>query len=108
MNQVVLGVADEDIAIEFGRISTAAVDRHAGAGVDDVMAGAGRFGRSRAVRDPAARANLPPALDRADPEDRHRAARDILNGRRNRQERVARDSRSRAIPAAKAGATHRR
>ena len=90
MDQVVLGIADERIAIELSRVGTAAVDRHAGAGVDDVMAGPGRFGGSRAVGDPAARADLPPALDRADPEDRHRAPSDVLHRRGHRQIRVPR------------------
>ena len=41
VNEIVLGVADEGVAVEFGRIRAAPVDRHAGAGVDHVMAGAG-------------------------------------------------------------------
>ena len=61
MDQVVLGVADEDVPVELRGIGAAAIDRHARAGVDDMMADARRFGGPHAVSDPPARADLPPA-----------------------------------------------
>src|SRR5580692_12559760 len=90
MDEVVLSVAHEDVTVEFRRVRAAAVDGHAGTGVDDVVTGTGRSGRSRAMSDPTARPDLSPALDRADPEDRHRTPGNVLDGRRNRQERVPR------------------
>ena len=64
MDQIILGIADKDVAIELRRIGAAAVDRNAGAGIDDMMAGTGCQRGTGAVRNPAARADLPPALDR--------------------------------------------
>ena len=89
-DQVVLGVADEDVAVKLCRVGAAAIDRHAGAGIDDVMADAGRFRGPHAVGDPPARTDLPPCLDGADPEDRHRAAGDVVDGTRDREIRVPR------------------
>ena len=68
VDQVVLRVADEGIAAKVLGVGGAAVDRHPGGRVDDMVAGARGFGRALAVRDPAARPDLPPALERADPD----------------------------------------
>ena len=47
MNQVILCVADEDIAVEFGGVRIAAINGYARAGVDHVVADTGRLSRSQ-------------------------------------------------------------
>ena len=54
MDQVVLGVADKDVPIILGGVRTSSIDRCACAGIDDVVAGTRRLGRSNAIRDPTA------------------------------------------------------
>ena len=44
---------------------------------------------ARAVRDPSARANVPPAFDRADAKDGHAAAAHVVDARRGGQIRIA-------------------
>ena len=90
VDQVVLRVADEGIAAEGLGVGGAPVDRDPGRRVDDMMAGARGFGRALAVRDPTARPDLPPALQRADPVDRHRIARHVRDRLRHGQVGVPR------------------
>ena len=52
MDEVVLGVADDRVAVKARRIGVAAIDRNPGAGVDDVMTDARveRIARCKAIR----------------------------------------------------------
>ncbi len=90
MDQVILGVADEHVSVELRRVGAAAIDGRACAGVDDVVAHSRRSRGPLAIGDPSTRTDLPPALDRADPEDRHRAPGDVPDRRRHGEVRVPR------------------
>ena len=79
MDQIILRAAHEQVAHILAGVGVSAIDGQARGGIDDVVAQAGRRGRSLSGRQTPAGTNLAPLFDRTRAKNRRHARRHAVN-----------------------------